>query len=157
MRRRGSARRHDLRTPTGSRRRVGRLRAKEVRGTSAARPDDRPHASRSFGRIAAVGRLCRSKAMDCLVEALTGNVRQARLMKNTPTLRGAFRLPFALAHGPSVPHFGAAPLAGGPFLPFFKTRIGINPNPSPGPPNGDHYNYDLRSAGHPFPGSMAVE
>ena len=55
MRRRGSARRHDLRTPTGGRRRVGRLRAKEVRGTSAARPDDRPHASRSFGRIVAAG------------------------------------------------------------------------------------------------------
>ena len=31
-----------------------------------------------------VGRLCRSKAIDCLAEALTGNVRQARLMKNTP-------------------------------------------------------------------------
>ena len=43
-RRRGSARRHDLRTPTGGRRRVGRLRAKEVRGTSAARPDDAAYA-----------------------------------------------------------------------------------------------------------------
>ena len=41
---RSSARRHDLRTPTGGRRRVGRLRAKEVRGTSAARPDDAAYA-----------------------------------------------------------------------------------------------------------------
>ena len=106
-----------------------------AKGGGGVQPDDRPHASRSLGRIAAagwsaegegspgdfrssarrhdlrtptggrrrVGRLCRSKAMDCLVEALTGNVRQARLMKNTPPLRGAFRLPFATAHGPSVP------------------------------------------------------
>ena len=37
-----------------------------------------------------VGRLCRSKAMDCLVEALAGNVRQARLMKHSPPpLRGS--------------------------------------------------------------------
>ena len=70
VRRRGSARRHDLRTPTGGRRRVGRL--------------------------------CRSKAIDCLVEALTGNVRQARLMKNTPQpLRGGavhFAHPWFLPH-----------------------------------------------------------
>ena len=52
--------------------------------------------------------------MDCLVEALAGNVRQARLMKNTPPLRGAFRLPFATAHGPSVPApSGQPPLQGG--------------------------------------------
>ena len=92
-----------------------------------------------------VGRLCRSKAMDCLVETLAGNVRQARLarlMKNTP-LRGAFRLPFAAAHGPSVPSFGepsgsrsltltgrqsqplrgSPPCRGGPFLPFRRKLI----------------------------------
>ena len=117
-----------------------------AKGGGGVQPDDRPHASRSFGRIAAagwsaegegspgdfrssarrhdlrtptggrrrVGRLCRSKAIDCLVEALTGNVRQARLMKNTPPLRGAFRLPFATAHGPSVPApSGQPPLQGG--------------------------------------------
>ena len=43
-----------------------------------------------------VGRLSRSKAMDCLVEALAGNVRQARLMKkHSPLLsllRGALRI-----------------------------------------------------------------
>ena len=45
-----------------------------------------------------VGRLCRSKAMDCLVEALAGNVkvRQARLMK----------------HSLPLPPYGAGPLRG---------------------------------------------
>ena len=58
------------------------------------------------------------------MEALAGNVGQARLMKNTPPLRGAFRLPFADAHGPSVPApSGQPPLQGGPFLPFFKREL----------------------------------
>ena len=66
-----------------------------------------------------VGRLSRSEAMDCLVEALTGNVRQARLMKNTPPLRGAFRLSFATAHGPSVPAPSGQPsFQGGPLPPL---------------------------------------
>ena len=73
----------------------------------------------SGGLQRSVGRLCRSKAIDCLVEALAGNVRQARLMKNTPPLRGAFRLPFATAHGPSVPApSGQPPLQGGLSFPL---------------------------------------
>ena len=53
------------------------------------------------------------------MEALAGNVRQARLMKNTPPLRGAFRLPFATAHGPSVPApSGQPPLQGGLSFPL---------------------------------------
>ena len=52
---RSSARRHNLRTPTGDRRRVGRL--------------------------------CRSKAMDCLVEALTGKCQTgASYEKHSPSL-----------------------------------------------------------------------
>ena len=54
-RRRGSARRHDLRTPTGGRRRVGRLRAKEVRGTSAAQPDDTTYGRRQAVGVVSVG------------------------------------------------------------------------------------------------------
>ena len=140
-----------------------------AKGGGGVQPDDRPHASRSLGRIAAagrsaegegspgnfrssarrhdlrtptggrrrVGRLCRSKAMDCLVEALAGNVRQARLRKNTrrpytPPLRGAFRQPFADAHGPSVPHFGAAPLARGAFLPFRRKMVSVRALPGGG-------------------------
>ena len=81
--RRGSARRHDLRTPTGGRRRVGRLRAKEVRGTSAAQPDDRPHASRSFGRITATGRSAVPKEDNLLSSFGVGGRCQTNVFSET--------------------------------------------------------------------------
>ena len=50
----------------------------------------------------------------------------------TPPLRGAFRLPFAAAYGPSVPHFGAAPLARGAFLPFRRKMVSVRALPGGG-------------------------
>ena len=78
-----------------------------------------------------VGRLCRSKAMDCLVEALAGNVRQARLMKNT-------RRPYPPARLASPPFRGAQKRASSFCLPW-KGRWSEGPegsflapnNPSP--------------------------
>ena len=87
----------------GLRRPVGRLRAKEVRGTSVARPDDAAYAIAST--IAAAGRSAVPKQGNGLPCGGVGGECQtgASYEKHSPPLRGAFRLPFATAHGPSVP------------------------------------------------------